>query len=234
MPASARTSCPGWWPWCWRCAAWLVWQAATGGYRAWRSLRARARADWVALAWVAAGVLANAALITTHRLHPQPAPCASCSRCAGCACPRASRTVVRGLLRSTCDRLPDRRAGLLAVHQAAGHQSAGPHRHGLAVSGLAPACLASPRTWTAAAGLCHRRHADQPAVGLRRLRARHGHRRAAGHRPGGDGGHAAAHHRRRSSPPPAMIFFAGIYYGAMYGGSPPPSCSTRRARPAPW
>ncbi|MBK9361856.1 MAG: tripartite tricarboxylate transporter TctB family protein [Rubrivivax sp.] len=47
------------------CGALLLWQAATGGYRELEEPSGAARGDWVAMAWVAAGVLANAALITT-------------------------------------------------------------------------------------------------------------------------------------------------------------------------
>ena len=47
------------------CGVWLVWQARTGGYRDMEAPSGGERADWVAFAWVSAGVLANAALITT-------------------------------------------------------------------------------------------------------------------------------------------------------------------------
>lgn len=47
------------------CGVLLVWQASTGGYRDLEEPSGAERADWVAMAWVGAGVLANAALITT-------------------------------------------------------------------------------------------------------------------------------------------------------------------------
>jgi len=47
------------------CGAWLVWEAASGGYRQREPASGAARGDWPPLAWVCAGVLANAALITT-------------------------------------------------------------------------------------------------------------------------------------------------------------------------
>lgn len=47
------------------CGAWLVWEARTGGYREMEAPSGAARGDWRAVAWVAAGVVANASLITT-------------------------------------------------------------------------------------------------------------------------------------------------------------------------
>jgi putative tricarboxylic transport membrane protein len=47
------------------CGAWLLWEARTGGYRKMEAPSGAARGDWLALVWVSAGVLANAALITT-------------------------------------------------------------------------------------------------------------------------------------------------------------------------
>lgn len=50
------------------CGAWLVWEAATGGFR---GLYGEGEgdgdgpADWAAFAWISAGILLNAALITT-------------------------------------------------------------------------------------------------------------------------------------------------------------------------
>lgn len=46
------------------CGGWLVFEARTGGLRTLQPPSGAPRGDWVALAWVAAGVLANAALIT--------------------------------------------------------------------------------------------------------------------------------------------------------------------------
>ena len=46
------------------CGGLLLWQAATGGFREMEEPSGAAQADWTAMAWVAAGVLANAALIT--------------------------------------------------------------------------------------------------------------------------------------------------------------------------
>ncbi len=47
------------------CGAWLIWEARTGGYRELEEPSGAATGDWPALVWVSAGVLANAALITT-------------------------------------------------------------------------------------------------------------------------------------------------------------------------
>lgn len=46
------------------CGAWLLLQARRGGWRDVEAPSGAARGDWTALAWVAAGVAANAALIT--------------------------------------------------------------------------------------------------------------------------------------------------------------------------
>jgi putative tricarboxylic transport membrane protein len=47
------------------CGAWLLWEARSGGFRKLERASGAARGDWPALLWVSAGVLANAALITT-------------------------------------------------------------------------------------------------------------------------------------------------------------------------
>ena len=47
------------------CGGWLAAEAWTGGYRQMFAASGAARGDWPAIAWVSAGVLANAALITT-------------------------------------------------------------------------------------------------------------------------------------------------------------------------
>ncbi|MFY9513841.1 MAG: tripartite tricarboxylate transporter TctB family protein [Rubrivivax sp.] len=47
------------------CGGLLVWEAASGGYRDMDEPSGAAHADWHAMAWVAGGVLANAALLTT-------------------------------------------------------------------------------------------------------------------------------------------------------------------------
>ena len=47
------------------CGALLLWQALNGGYREMEAPSGAERGDWPAIAWVAAGVVANAALITT-------------------------------------------------------------------------------------------------------------------------------------------------------------------------
>lgn len=47
------------------CGVMLLWEAWTGGYRNMPEPSGAARGDWRALAWVAAGVLLNASLITT-------------------------------------------------------------------------------------------------------------------------------------------------------------------------
>ena len=47
------------------CGAWLVWEARTGGYREMEAPSGAERGDWKAVAWVIAGVILNASLITT-------------------------------------------------------------------------------------------------------------------------------------------------------------------------
>jgi putative tricarboxylic transport membrane protein len=47
------------------CGGLLVWHARSGGWRALDTPSGAATGDWPALAWVAGGILANAALITT-------------------------------------------------------------------------------------------------------------------------------------------------------------------------
>jgi putative tricarboxylic transport membrane protein len=47
------------------CGAWLVWEALSGGFREMEEPSGAEHADWTALAWVCAGLLANAATITT-------------------------------------------------------------------------------------------------------------------------------------------------------------------------
>lgn len=47
------------------CGAWLIWEARTGGYRQMEEAPGSATGDWHAGAWVVAGVIANASLITT-------------------------------------------------------------------------------------------------------------------------------------------------------------------------
>jgi putative tricarboxylic transport membrane protein len=47
------------------CGAWLVWEARTGGFRDMEEPSGSASGYWTGFAWVSAGVLANAALITT-------------------------------------------------------------------------------------------------------------------------------------------------------------------------
>jgi putative tricarboxylic transport membrane protein len=47
------------------CGAMLLWEARSGGFRQLDEASGGPQGDWVAMAWVAAGVLANAALLTT-------------------------------------------------------------------------------------------------------------------------------------------------------------------------
>ena len=47
------------------CGAFLLWEARSGGFRQMEEPSGGERGDWPALAWVSAGVLINAALITT-------------------------------------------------------------------------------------------------------------------------------------------------------------------------
>jgi putative tricarboxylic transport membrane protein len=47
------------------CGAWLVFEARTGGFRDMEEPSGAERGDWHAFAWITAGVMANASLITT-------------------------------------------------------------------------------------------------------------------------------------------------------------------------
>jgi putative tricarboxylic transport membrane protein len=47
------------------CGGLLIWEVRTGGYRNMEEPSGAARGDWHAMAWVSAGILGNAALITT-------------------------------------------------------------------------------------------------------------------------------------------------------------------------
>lgn len=47
------------------CSVWLLWEGATGGFRNMEEPPGSERGDWRGFAWVSAGILANAALITT-------------------------------------------------------------------------------------------------------------------------------------------------------------------------
>lgn len=46
------------------CGLWLIWEALTGGFRNMEVPSGAPRGDWHAFAWVSAGILANAALMT--------------------------------------------------------------------------------------------------------------------------------------------------------------------------
>jgi putative tricarboxylic transport membrane protein len=46
------------------CGVWLVWEAFTGGFRELDEPSGAEHGDWAALAWISAGLLANAATIT--------------------------------------------------------------------------------------------------------------------------------------------------------------------------
>ncbi len=47
------------------CGAFMVWEARTGGFRAMEDAPDQAAPDWGGFVWVSAGLLLNAALITT-------------------------------------------------------------------------------------------------------------------------------------------------------------------------
>ncbi|MDH4061420.1 MAG: tripartite tricarboxylate transporter TctB family protein [Aquincola sp.] len=47
------------------CGGLLIWHARTGGYRELEEGSGAGRGDWRAMAWVSAGILANALLVTT-------------------------------------------------------------------------------------------------------------------------------------------------------------------------
>lgn len=46
------------------CGAWMIWEARTGGFREAEEPSGAERGDWIGFAWVSAGLLANALLIT--------------------------------------------------------------------------------------------------------------------------------------------------------------------------
>lgn len=46
------------------CGAWMLWESRTGGFRNAEEPSGAATGDWASFAWVSAGLLANAALIT--------------------------------------------------------------------------------------------------------------------------------------------------------------------------
>jgi len=46
------------------CGAWLIWEARNGGFREMEAPSGATEGDWRAVAWVIAGVVANASLIT--------------------------------------------------------------------------------------------------------------------------------------------------------------------------
>jgi putative tricarboxylic transport membrane protein len=46
------------------CGIWLVWEARTGGFRQMDVASGAPKGDWYSFAWVSAGILANAALMT--------------------------------------------------------------------------------------------------------------------------------------------------------------------------
>jgi len=77
------------------CGVLVIWQARTGGYRFMQEPSGAAQGYWVGFGWMSAGLLANAALITTIGF------ILSCSLCFALA--------VRGL------RHADRRAGVAPV-----------------------------------------------------------------------------------------------------------------------
>jgi putative tricarboxylic transport membrane protein len=47
------------------CGAWILWEASSGGYRNMEAASGAEHGDWSGFAWMSAGLLANAALITT-------------------------------------------------------------------------------------------------------------------------------------------------------------------------
>jgi putative tricarboxylic transport membrane protein len=47
------------------CGGWIIWEAGSGGFRELDAPSGAARADWPAFIWVSAGLLLNAALITS-------------------------------------------------------------------------------------------------------------------------------------------------------------------------
>ena len=47
------------------CGGWLAWEALSGGFRAMAEPSGAERGDWQGFAWVSAGILLNALLITT-------------------------------------------------------------------------------------------------------------------------------------------------------------------------
>jgi putative tricarboxylic transport membrane protein len=92
------------------CGGWLVWEAVSGGFRNMEVPSGACHGDWRGFGWVSAGILANAALITTIGF------ILSCMLCFVLA--------VRGLKRA--EDLPDGGAKGLATDAAVGFAIAAP------------------------------------------------------------------------------------------------------------
>jgi hypothetical protein len=213
--ASAPTSCPGSVPWCSLCGAWIVWEARTGGFRQMDEPTGR-RARWPAFIWVSAGLLANAALITTHRLHPE----LHAVLCAGGAGPaprgEPARRQQPARLGHRCDTVGHLGAGVLDVHAVPGHQSAGPHQR--------RAGSDHGHSQRIDAGLCLCHYRQQPAVVFRGLCAWHGRGRVARHRPRCGCGHAAADHRQGGHHRVHDLLLRASITARCTVAPPPPSC----------
>jgi putative tricarboxylic transport membrane protein len=84
------------------CGGWLLYESASGGFRALERSAGAAHGDWPAFAWVCAGVLANAALITRIGFIFS---CALCFALAVRGLRRAQGQVGGGVMRSAADAL---------------------------------------------------------------------------------------------------------------------------------
>ena len=116
------------------CGAVLLWQARSkGGFREMELPWGAERGHWPGFVWVSAGILANAALITTIGFILSCTLCFVLARARLQVGRRAARSRRQSLDHRCRNRLCDRRAGVLDVHQAAGDQPARPHRQRLAV-----------------------------------------------------------------------------------------------------
>ena len=188
------------------CGVLIVREALTGGFRDMGEPSGAERPWWPGLVWVSAGLLANAALITTIGFILS---CTLCYLlvCRACGAPRARRW---GRPRCGCaDRRADRRAGVLDLHQVPGHQPSGLTATGwiemdifsALLQGFATAISPINLLWAFVGCVLGTAVGVLPGIGPAVAVA------------------MLLPITAKVDITASMIFFAGIYYGAMYGGS---------------
>ena len=191
------------------CGVWLLREASSGGFRDVEEPSGAEHGDWIGFAWVSAGLLLNAALITTlgfiQLRTVLRARGARLQARGGQARPGCS-----GSARRRGHRSHDLGAGVLDVHEAAGDQFAGPHGDGVdlmdilnqLLQGFATAATPVNLLWALLGCTSAPRWECCPASGRpRRWRC-------------------CCRSRWRSRRRPDDLR-AGIYYGAMYVVRPP-------------